>query len=112
MLKYAVENGVQLVVSPLSLMEVLAKPGATEEELKRFAEFCLGVQEFEFRPILIGDSFSIRVGYFRRTTGCKLPDCIQFAAAEELDCDAILTNDDKWTGKYSGRFVVVDQIDQ
>lgn len=110
-LNAAISSGVQLVISPLTLMEVLAKPGATKEELKRFAEFCLAVNEIEFRPILFDDVFSLRVANYRRTTRCKLPDCIQFAAAEMLSCDAILTNDAEWKGKYSKPFIVVDQIE-
>lgn len=109
-LNHATASGVQILISPLTLMEVLAKPGATEDELKTFAEFCLAVNEIEFRPVLFDDAFSIRVGWFRRTTRCKLPDCIQFAAAEVLSCDAILTNDDEWTGKYTGQFIVTEQV--
>lgn len=89
----AVESSVQLVVSPLTLIEVLAKPGLTSAELKRYAEFCLSTNEIEYKPILFDDAFAIRVGYFRRSTKVYTPDCIQFACAEKLSCDAILTND-------------------
>lgn len=108
-LNEALRLGVQLVISPLTLMEVMAKPGATTRELQRFAEFCLATEEIEFRPILFDDAFSIRVGNLRRTTSLKLPDCVQIACAEVLQCDAILTNDD-WKGKSPTRVIMIADI--
>lgn len=56
---------VQLFISPLTLMEVMAKPGASAADLQRFAEFCLATEEIEFRPVPFDDVFSVRVANLR-----------------------------------------------
>jgi len=91
-IQLAVKSDIQLVVSPLTLIEVLSKPDMSEEEMKRSAEFCLSTNKIEFTPINFDDIFALRVGFFRRQTKAKIPDCIQFASAERLQCDAILNN--------------------
>jgi predicted nucleic acid-binding protein len=109
-LQAALAAGAQLVLSPLTLIEVLSKPGMSEAELKRSAEFCLATNEIEFEPLMFDDVFAIRVGYFRRTTGVKTPDCIQFACAEALQCDAILTNDSHYARHPSAQCLDLSQI--
>ncbi len=108
----AVTANTALVISPLTLVEVLSKPGLTADELKHYAEFCLATQEIEFTPIAFDDAFAIRVGFFRRTTNVKTPDCIQFACAERLHCDAILTNNGTDYRRHpSVRCVVISEVD-
>jgi predicted nucleic acid-binding protein len=110
-MQFAVANDIQMLVSPLTLMEVLAKADLTQVETKRAAEFCLATEGIEFMPINFDDIFAIRVGFFRRTTGVKLPDCIQFACAETLNCEAILTNDAQYARHPSVRCLLYADID-
>lgn len=110
-LREAMRTGAGLVVSPLTLIEVLSKPGMTEPELKQFAEFCLATNEIEFTPLVFDDTFAMRVGYFRRMTSVKTPDCIQFACAERLHCDAILTNDPDYRKHPNAKCILVSEVD-
>lgn len=104
-------QNVQLIISPLTLIEVLSKPGMTDDELKRFGNFCLATQGIEFIPIHFDDQFAIRIGFFRRSIGVKLPDCIQFASAERLNCEAILTADPHFNRHPTSRAILIPSID-
>ncbi|RYG46203.1 PIN domain-containing protein [bacterium] len=108
----ALSQRVQLVVSPLTLIEILSKPGLSEAELRRRSEFCLGTQEIEFKPIIFDDAFAKRVAFHRRRASPqKVPDCIQYASAEWLDCDAILSNDRRFVLQSPVRAILTEDID-
>ena len=107
----AAVQGIQLVISPLTLIEVLSKPEMSEDELQLYAEFCLSTNEIEFQPLNCDDTFAVRIGFFRRTTGVKTPDCIQFASSERLRCDAILTNDIQYRNHAPCKAIIVSEIE-
>ena len=110
LLRTALRRGVRIVVSSVTLAEALSKPGASAREIGDTIELCTASKGIEFRGILFDADFAINVGHLRRTTGLKLPDCIQLASADVLSCDAILTNDRQFS-RGPRRAIQVEDIE-
>ena len=109
-LREAGRRCIRIVVSSLTLAEVLSKSGTTDERLQDYLDFCTGTEGIVFQATPFDANFAIQVGRLRRATNLKLPDCIQFASAEALFCDAILTNDRQFA-RWSGRTILVEEIE-
>ena len=111
-LKVAVEAGIALVVSPLTLAELLSKPGLTAEEIIEREEFCLTTRGIEFRRVEFDADFARRIAYHRqRAYPQKLPDCVPYACAERLGCDAIPSNDARFVRQCPVRGILTDDIE-
>lgn len=110
-LSFAVERKITLVVSPLTLVEVLSKESLTRSEMQSYVDFCTGTEEVESGSISFDVQFAIEVGRLRRITKLKTPDCIQLACASALHCDAILTNDKDYVGRSSCKVILLSEID-
>ena len=104
--------GVQLVVSPLTLAELLSKPGLSAAERRRREDFCLSTEGIEFGTVWFEAAFARQVARHRREAyPQKMPDCMQYAFADALGCDAILSNDAKFVSACPKRGILVDEID-
>lgn len=104
--------GIRVVVSPLTLSELLSKPGLSARELARRERFCLATEEIEFATVAFDADFARRVAHHRRRAHPqKTPDCIQYAFAEVLGCDAILSNDARFVRSSPIRAILTDDID-
>lgn len=104
--------GVAAVVSPLTLAEVMSKPGLSLVERYRREEFCLSTAGIDFGIVTFDEAFARRIAHHRqRVYPQKLPDCVQYACAEALGCDAILSNDGRFVRQCPITGILVDDID-
>ena len=111
-LRAALVLEVQVVVSVLTLAELLSKPGLTSAQVRRREDFCLSTEGVEFGPVAFDVAFALRVAdHRRRAYPQKLPDCLQYACAERLNGDAIPSNDARFVAQSPVKGILTDDID-
>lgn len=72
----------------------------------------MSTEGIEFGVIAFDSAFALRVAsHRRRTAPQKMPDCIQYACAEILDCDVILSNDARFVRQCPVKGLLTDNID-
>ena len=104
--------GVRIVVSPLTLGERLTKPGLSAEETRFREAFCLSTEGIEFGGVAFDADFARRIAYHRqRAYPQKPPDCVPYACAERLGCDAIPSNDARFVRQCPVRGILTDDIE-
>ncbi len=110
-LRTARASGVRIVVSPLTLAELLSKPGLSSSELQRREDFCLATEGIKFGSIAFDATFALRVADHRRHAHPqKMPGCVQYACAERLGCDAVLSNDARFVARCPVKAILVDDV--
>ncbi len=98
----AVESGqVMGVTTTVTLAEILSLPARLSSRAVML-EYELYLTHFpNLRLVPLDAALARETAWVRGTTGLRLPDAIQVAAARRAGVDAIVTNDRRWIGRVS-----------
>lgn len=98
----AVESGqVAGLITTVTLAEVLGLPARLADRWAML-EYELYLTSFpNLRLIPMDEALAREAAWVRGTTGLRLPDAIQVAAARQAGADGIVTNDKRWVGRVT-----------
>ena len=104
----AVESGaVAALTTTITLAELLTRP-AQEKDRQALRDYELYLTNFPNLKLVPLDAAVAReAALVRATTGLRMPDAIQVAAARINGADTIVTNDRAWLGKVSAPALLI-----
>jgi len=86
--------GGELVVSPITVAEVLVGPARAD----RLSEAQAVLDALGVREVALGSDASLRLALLRAQTGLKLPDCCVLLAAHDASAQVLATFDERLAG--------------
>ncbi len=103
-----VEAGlVEGVISVITLTELLTAP-AQEKDVEAMREYEMYLLNFPHLTVLpVNVEIARAAAHVRGDIGLPAPDAIILATAQNVQVDAIVTNDKRWRHKISGTEVVL-----
>jgi len=98
----AVESGqVMGLTTTVTLAEILSLP-AKMSDRTTMLEYELYLTHFpNLRWVPLDAALAREAAWIRGTTGLRLPDAVQVAAARQAGADGIVTNDRRWIGRVT-----------
>lgn len=104
----AIESGqVAGLTTTVTLAEILTLP-ARAADRRAILNYELYLTNFpNLRLIPLDTALAREAAWVRATTGLRMPDAVQIAAARLSGADAIIGNDHQWIGRVSGPALVL-----
>jgi predicted nucleic acid-binding protein len=109
----AIESGeIAGLTTAVTLAEVLTLP-AQAGDLQAMQDYELFLTSFpNLRLVPLDVDLARETALVRGSTGLRIPDAVQVAAARVQGADAIITNDHRWVGRVTApRVLLLDDLD-